>query len=96
MPHAKEHPYACHHIVPHFAGETGASVFIVDWLDRMGSEEARLLASDTSVGMAYRARTRGQDLHDSGVVFAGDGRGRCLVHHAELPSYDPVPVGVIS
>ena len=95
MPHAKEHPHAGRDVVPHFASATGATVFVVDWLDRM-PELAVLLRSDTSVGMAYRARTRGQDLHDSGIVVAGDGRGRCLVHHDELPSYDPVPVGVIS
>ena len=59
-------------------------------------ELAALLASDTSVGMAYRARTRGQALPDSGIVVAGDGRGRCLVHHAELPAYEPMPVGYAS
>ena len=95
MPHAQEHPLAGRRVVPLFAGEEGATVYVVDWLDRM-PELAVLLSSDTGAGMAYRARTRGQDLHDSGIAVAGDGRGRCLVHHAELPAYGPVPVGVIS
>ena len=74
MPHAKEHPLAGRRVVPHFAGQDGSTVYVVDWLDRM-PELAILLSSDTSVGMAYRARTRGQDLHDAGIVVAGDGRG---------------------
>ena len=95
MPHAQEHALAGRRVVPLFAGADGATVHVVDWLDRM-PELAVLLTSDTSAGMAYRARTRGQDLHDAGIVVAGDGRGRCLVHHAELPAYGPVSTGVVA
>ena len=93
MPHAKEHPLAGRMVVPDAA--TGEAVRIVDWLDRL-SGAAYLLRPANPVGRAFRLRTEPAGLHASGAVLAKATVGVVLVHHAELPSYDPVPVGVIS
>ena len=55
-----------------------------------------LLHPDHPVARAFRRRVAVLDLHASGAVLARTTAGLTLVHHAELPSYDPVPVGVIS
>lgn len=93
MPHAKEHPLAGRRVVPD--AQTGATLYVVDWLDRLPGV-GHLLRPNHPVGRAFRHRVAGLDLHESGAVLARTAAGLTLVHHAELPSYDPVPVGVIS
>ncbi|XYD09878.1 hypothetical protein R1A27_04835 [Methylobacterium sp. NMS12] len=93
MPHAKEHPLAGRRVVPD--AQTGAIVHIIDWLDRLPGGFA-LLHPDHPVARAFRRRLIALDLHASGAVLARTAAGLTLVHHAELPAYDPVPMGVIS
>jgi hypothetical protein len=93
MPHAKEHPLAGRRVVPD--ARTGVSIYVVDWLDRLDGV-GHFLRPDHPVGRAFRHRVAGLDLHESGTVLARDAAGLTLVHHAELPAYDPEPVGVIS
>ena len=93
MPHPKEHPLAGRRVVPD--AQTGATLYVVDWLDRLPNA-GYLLRAGNPVGDAFRRRIAGLDLHVSGAVLAHAAPGVALVHHAELPAYDPVPVGVIS
>ena len=93
MPHAKEHPLAGRRVVPD--AMTGASLYIIDWIDRLPGGLA-LLHPDHPEARAFRHRVAVLDVHASGAVLARSTTGLTLVHHAELPSYDPVPVGVIS
>ncbi|QGY05550.1 hypothetical protein MMSR116_29385 [Methylobacterium mesophilicum SR1.6/6] len=93
MPHPKEHPLAGRRVVPD--AETGEELKIIDWLDRLRGGLA-LLHPDHPEARAFRLRVAVLDLHASGAVLARSTAGLTLVHHAELPSYDPVPVGVIS
>ncbi|MCJ2067824.1 hypothetical protein MKK75_03205 [Methylobacterium sp. J-030] len=93
MPHAKEHPLAGRRVVPD--AMTGEEIRIVDWIDRLPGGLA-LLHPDHPVARTFRRRLAVLDLHASGAVLARSTAGLTLVHHAELPSYDPVPVGMIS
>ncbi|MCJ2051678.1 hypothetical protein [Methylobacterium sp. J-070] len=93
MPHAKEHPLAGYHVVPD--PMTGEVLKIVDWLDRLPGVSF-LLRPHHPIGRGFRDRLATYGLHESGAVLAHAPAGLTLVHHAELPSYDPVPIGVIS
>ncbi|MGF6250178.1 hypothetical protein ABID82_005018 [Methylobacterium sp. PvP062] len=95
MPHAKEHPLAGRRVVPHQQSRTGETVRVIDWLDRLPGGLS-LLHPDHPAARAFRRRVTALDLHASGAVLARTASGLTLVHHAELPAYDPVPVGVIS
>lgn len=93
MPHAKDHPLAGRRVV--LDEQTGETVYVVDWLDRLPGN-GTLLRPTHPVARAFRRRLAALDLHESGAVLARTAAGLTLVHHAELPAYDPVPVGLIS
>lgn len=93
MPHEKEHPLAYRRVVVN--AMTGEVVKVIDWLDRLPGT-SYLLRPGNPVGVVFRSRIEGLGLHVSGAILARSAVGFKLVHHAELPSYDPEPVGVIS
>ncbi|MET3485418.1 hypothetical protein [Methylobacterium sp. 1973] len=82
--------------------QTGELVYVLDWLDRT-PEHDWILTIAGEAARQFRERAAALGLHESGAVLAVvDYRLRPLpqalrlFHHAELPAYDPVPVGVIS
>jgi len=93
MTHRKEHPLACRRVC--IDGLSGEVVKVVDWLDRL-ENCGYLLRPGNPVGTVFRARIRRFGLHESGAVLCRSRVGFRLVHHDEMPAYDPVPVGVIS
>lgn len=93
MPHAVEHPLAHRRVVVN--AMTGEVIRVIDWLDRLPGT-SYLLRPGNPIGTVFRRRIKKDGLHESGAVLVKSGVGFRLVHHAELPAYDPVPVGVIS
>ena len=93
MPHAKEHPLAGRVVEPD--AESGERIYVLGWLDRLSIDMRGSLLGATCADQAMRLiQERGW--HASGLVLARSTDGLTLVHHAELPSYDPEPVGFIS
>lgn len=93
MLHRKEHPLACRRVC--IDGSTGDVVKVVDWLDRLPGC-GYLLRPGNPVGTVFQRRIERLGLHESGAVLVRSTIGFRLVHHDEMPAYDPVPVGVIS
>lgn len=93
MTHQKEHPLAYRRVC--VDGLSGEVVKVVDWLDRL-EHCGYLLRTGNPVGTVFRRRIERLGLHVSGAVLVRSPEGFRLVHHDELPAYDPVPMGVIS
>lgn len=93
MAHQKEHPLAQRRVC--INALTGEVLKIVDWHDRLPGT-GYLLRPGNPVGTVFRRRIEQHGLHESGAVLAKSRIGFVLIHHAELPSYDPEPVGTIS
>ncbi|MCJ2020569.1 hypothetical protein MKK84_24600 [Methylobacterium sp. E-065] len=104
MAHSKEHPLAHRFVVPHGYLLTGETVRVIDWLDRCGEFMGAEIPPRSAVSirvdrLRFRGKWGGEEpiAPDQAVaVIERSGSGVWILHASELPSYDPVPVGVIS